>query len=293
LGTFLIGVLSLIWGSTWLVIKVGLQDVPPFLGAGLRFAVAAVVMLAMVRRYGAKEGGDVPPAWLWLTTGTIQAMSYGFVYTASETLPSGLTALLWSSFPLVFAVMAHLFLHNDRLRSGQWVGMVVGLLGVFVLMRVELPEVATQAELIRASLILLMSPLVVSISTILVKRHGSNCNSMILTRNGILVGGTWLLLLACLTGESQRAVLGTRAVLTILYLGIVGTAASFTIYYWLLRYERATRLSVISYISPVIALFLGALILGETITGRSLLGAAIVLLGVWMASRRPPRGARP
>jgi drug/metabolite transporter (DMT)-like permease len=222
-----------------------------------------------------------------MVTGTIQATSYGLVYTASKTLPSGLTALLWSSFPLVFASLAHFLLVNDRLRPDQWVGMMVGLLGVGLLLQVDIPDGASRSQMLTASGFLLLSPVVVSLSTILIKRFGSNCSSLQLSRNGICLAAVLLIAASSLTEVDEPRQLTAVAIASVIYLGVIGTAVSFAIYYWLLRYERATRLSIISYISPVIALFLGAILLNESITLMGLLGASVVLFGVWLAGRRP------
>ena len=100
----LLAMLCLIWGSTWVVIKGGLQDLPPFTSAGARFALAAVIMIGVAAILGRREGGTSPPAWLWIVQGTTCfAISYGIVYHAETILPSGLVSLLFGIYPMLQA----------------------------------------------------------------------------------------------------------------------------------------------------------------------------------------------
>lgn len=290
LGTVLILLLSGIWGSTWLVIKIGLADLPPFLGAGVRFVVAALGMTVLAVFLSGREGGRNPPVWLWLTVGSIQfAASYGLVYTAEVTLPSGMTALLWSSHPLILGAMAHFALPGDRLRKSQWLGLLLGFAGVALLFQSDLGNYAGRRETLIASGILLVSPVIVGISTVLVKRYGSDCKSLILTRNGMAAGAVLLLAVSWWKESHLPAAWTPVAVLSILYLAVFGTVVAFSLYFWLLRYERATRLSVIAYISPLIAVFLGAALLGEPVPAATIAGGAVVLTGVRLATGKSRR----
>jgi len=133
---FLLALLCLIWGSTWIVIKGGLRDLPPFTSAGLRFIIAALVMVGVAAVLGRKEGGAAPPTWLWIVQGTASfAISYGLVYHAETVLPSGLVSLLWGVYPMLQALSGHYFLEGERLRPGQWLGFGVALTGLVLLFR--------------------------------------------------------------------------------------------------------------------------------------------------------------
>ena len=116
-------VLCLIWGSTWIVLKGGLRDLPPFTSAGVRFLIAALIMLSVAAVLSRREGGSRPPVWLSLTQGTVNfAISYGIVYHCETVLPSGLVSLMWGVYPMLQALAGHWFLEDERLRSGQWFG---------------------------------------------------------------------------------------------------------------------------------------------------------------------------
>ncbi len=193
-----VSVLCLIWGSTWLVIREGLRDLPPFYSAGVRFSVAAVLMLALAPVLARREGGDKPPPWLWISSGIFNfAVAYAVVYWCEQTLPSGLVSLLWAVFPMLVAVSGHFLLPGERLRGRQWLGFVVGFVGVGLLFRTDLaglsPDAATTGAL------LMLSPIAACIGNTLVKRHGQDVSSAWLNRNGMALAAVLLLALASLT----------------------------------------------------------------------------------------------
>ncbi|MEM9488685.1 MAG: DMT family transporter, partial [Myxococcota bacterium] len=267
------------WGSTWLVIREGLVDLPPFTSAGVRFAVASALMLVLAALLRAREGGQNPPRWLWVSNGMLHfAVSYAVVYWCEQFLPSGLVSLLWAVYPMIVAILGHLFLPAERLSGLQWLGFVLGLAGVAVLFRTDLSSFGGDALVVGA--VLFISPLVAAGATVLVKLYGRSSSSLILNRNGMILAAI-LLLAAGLVTESEASVEWTpRAVFSVGYLAAVGTVTSFGLYYWLLRFVPAYRLSLIAYITPPVALFLGWAVGGEPITTFTLAGAGLIVLGI-------------
>jgi len=281
----LVGVLCLIWGSTWFVIKIGLQDLPPFTSAGIRFGVAAAVMALVGVVLGRREGGERPPLWLAVTMGVTQfSVSYGIVYWSETILPSGLVCVLWSTYPLMIAVAGHWFLEGERLDRSQAFGFLVGFGGVALLYATDLR--ALGADAVGAAAILLLSPITVTIGTVVVKRHATRYNSILLNRDGMVIGAL-LLAAAALAQERDATVTwSASAIGTVAYLAIIGSVVSFGIYFWLMRFDRATRLSIVAYVTPVVALGLGAAFHGETIGPLTIVGTGLILAGVWLAGRR-------
>lgn len=271
--------LCLIWGSTWLVIREGLEDLPPFLSAGTRFTVAAMIFVALVPLLRRREGGEPPPTWLWVIHGVLNlSVSYGVVYYCEQTLPSGLVSLLWAVFPMMMAVSGHWFLPGERLAPGRWLGFGLGFAGIAVLFRTDLDSFGGDAVITGA--ILLLSPLVSCVGNTVIKRHASESSSVLLNRNGMILAAVLLLTLSFgLEGDAQVAWTG-RALLSIAYLAVVGTVVTFGLYFWLLRYARAHRLSLIAYVTPATALLLGWAVGGESITRFTLMGAGLILVGV-------------
>ncbi|MCB9752292.1 MAG: EamA family transporter [Myxococcales bacterium] len=280
----LIAFLCLIWGSTWLVIRGGLEDLPPFTSAGARFVVAALVMTVVAWRLRRREGGAPPPAWLWLSMGLLNfAASYGVVYWCETILPSGIVAVLWAVYPLITAGAGHLLLPGERLHGRQWAGFVFGFLGVGLLFLTDLQRFGASA--IPAASILFISPLVSAAGTVLVKRYGGASSSVLLNRNAMFVGAGVLLALAWTFEADAPIAWSAAAIASILYLAIVGTVVTFGLFFWLIRHAPAYRMSLIAYITPVIALSLGWGVGAEPVTSATLAGAGLILAGVALAVR--------
>jgi drug/metabolite transporter (DMT)-like permease len=279
-----IAIMCLVWGSTWLVIREGLDALPPYTSASVRFFVAAVFMTALGAVLGAREGGRKPATWLWIVVGlSTFAIPYGIVYRTETILPSGLVSLLWGIFPMLMALAGHLYLPGERLRPVQWLGFVFGLLGLGVLFLTDLRHMGSEA--VPAALILFLSPLIAAVGNVLAKRYGAQTNSLTLNRNGMLLGALLLGAVALLTERHAEAHWTAGAIGSVLYLSLFGTVLTFGLYFWLLRYVKAHKLSLISYVTPAIALTLGPLVRSEPVTKNTLAGACLILLGVVLVVR--------
>jgi len=284
--------LCLIWGSTWVVIKGGLRDLPPFTSAGARFAIAAIIMIAVAALLHSREGGATPPIWLWLVQGTTNfALSYGLVYQAETVLPSGLVSVLFGVYPMLQALAGHIFLDGERLRSTQWIGFGLGLAGLVLLFRTDLLGFGPDG--VPTALLLLLSPVSVVVGTTLVKRYGGGVSSTLLNRNGMFVGAALLLGVAFAFERETAADWTMPAIASVLYLAIIGTVVTFSLYFWLLRYTPAHRMALIAYVTPALALLLGWALADEPLTFSILAGAGCVLCGVLLVVHRGHTRADP
>ena len=275
----LIGLLCLIWGSTWFVIQAGLEDLPPLTSAGVRFAIAALVMAGVAAFMRGREGGRSPRPLLWVTLGTINfAGSYSIVYISETTLPSGLVAVLWSIYPMLMAICGHLFLPGEQLRRLHWIGFVLGFLGIVLLFRTDLRELGPGA--IPMALFLLLSPTITALGTTVIKRYGAQSSSVLMNRNGLFLGAALLCAGAWAFEGDAQVEWTAQAWTATLYLATVGTVVSFGLFFWLLRHTPAYLLGLIAYVTPVIALAIGTTFNDEPLTPYTLAGAGLVLIGV-------------
>lgn len=279
-----IGLLCLIWGSTWIVIRGGLVDLPPFTGAAARFLLAAAVVALLAPRLARAEGGGRPSLRLSLAMGVLNiAVSYALVYWSETRLPSGLVAVLWAAHPMLLGVFSVWLLPQERLVGRQWLGLLVGFLGIVLLFVTDLATLGPGA--VPAGLLLLISPAVAAIGNLLIKRDGAGTSSVLLNRNGFALGGALLALLALATEASGPSGAGAAtwsagAILSVLYLSLIGSVLAFGLYFWLLRHAPAYEMGLISYVTPVIALLLGAAWGEERISWHRVLGTGCVLGGV-------------
>lgn len=279
----LVALLCLVWGSTWVVIQGGLADLPPFTSAGARFAIAFAVMALIAPRLARREGGGPPPARLWIVVGTLNfAVSYGIVYTTETVLPSGIVSVLWAVFPLLMAVAGH-FVLDERLRPVHWLGFAIGFVGVAMLFVTDLAAFGPDA--IPAALLLFVSPAVSVVGQTCIKRWGTASSSALLNRNAMGLGAVLLLLAAALFERDTAPRWTAAAIASVGYLSVFGTVLTFTLYFWLLRYARATKLSVISFVTPVVALTLGWAFADEPVTATTVAGAVLVVVGVALVVR--------
>lgn len=275
----LIGLLCLIWGSTWLVIRGGLVDVPPLTGAAARFVVAGTLMALLAPALARREGGGRPGWRLSVVLGTLNiAASYAIVYRTETVLPSGLVSVLWSVFPLMLGVLAHVWLPSERLVGRQWLGLVLGFAGVAALFATDLRGLGPAA--VPAGLLLLLSPAVSAVGNVIVKRDGAHVSSALLTRNGMALGGALLCAAAWGAERDAPVRVSAAAVGSVLYLALFGSVVAFGLYFWLLRPAPAYELGMIAYVTPVIALLLGATVGDEPVGATTILGTALVLSGV-------------
>jgi drug/metabolite transporter (DMT)-like permease len=281
--------MCLIWGSTWLVIRKG-GDLPPLTAAGWRFVLAALGMAVVVHFLARREGGERPPLWMSLYQGGLNfAPSYALVYWAETRIPSGLVAVLWAVYPLFVAIAAHLWLPDERISRRQAAGFLIAFLGVTLIFVVDLRDIGPEA-MVRGAL-LLLSPLISAIGTVVIKKHGEHVSSVILSRNAFAVAGICLLAGAFAVERHSEVNWTSTAILSLSYLTLFGTIIAFGLYWWLLRYGSANRLSLVAYVVPVLALGLSQLAGDGSLHAWSIAGTGLVLSGVFLAARSKPAPA--
>lgn len=284
-----VAVMCAIWGSTWIVIKAGAVVLPPFTGAAWRMVVAWVVMVVVCVPLARREGRPRPPWRLVVATGLLQfTISYAIVYQCAVVLPSGLTAVLWAIYPMLLGVVSLLFAPSQRLAGRQWLGLTLGFGGIVGLFATDLEAAGPQH--LTAAAVLLLSPLVVAFSNVYLKQRGSGYSVTLLNRDALAIGSFGLLALATATEQPFGIEFSRRAVLTIAYLGVVGTSLAFTIYFWALRHMSVHVVGLTAYITPLIALLLGVWLRGEPLTATVVTCTAAILVGVFLA-RSAPRPA--
>lgn len=287
----LTGILCLVWGSTWVVIQEGLEDLPPFGSVAARYTLATLGMALVAGVLARREGGAAPDWKLTAVLGSLNfAASYGIVYWSETRLPSGLVAVLWAVYPMMQAIAGHLFLPQERVGPGQMAGFALGFLGVVTLFATDLHGIGPGA--IPAGAVLLLSPVVSAVGTTYVKKHGAGTSSLRLNRNAMGLGTVLLWGVALATERDARVTISGTAIASVLYLALAGTVLTFGLYFWLLRHTAANRLSVIAYVTPGIALTLGLLVRHEPITRTKLGGLAAILAGVFLVHRAAPGRAR-
>lgn len=281
--------LALIWGSTWLAIKVGLEDLPPFLFAGIRFVIAVVPLLGLVKFGGGRYPRGRRDWGLLSLTGFLTfGASYGLVFWGEQYVSSGLTAVLYTTYPLFGIFFAHGILESEPMTARRVAGAVISLAGVATIFADQLRLDDPLA--LWGSIGILVSAASGAFSGVLVKRHLGHLDATVLTASQMLLGGVPLLLLGLAVEGSPLAIAWTpKAVFCLLYLALAGTSLAFVLWYRLLQRTQVTRAQVMPVLNTVVAVLLGWLVLGEQYGVRGALGAAAVLSGAALSLwRRDP-----
>lgn len=277
--------LVLIWGTTWAAIRIGLQGIPPLAGVALRFAIAGGVLLACVPWVGVRLGRGRRERGLWASNALLTfVIAYSVLYWAEQWVPSGLAAVLFATFPLFVALIAHFGLPGERLGWQGLAGVLVGFAGVAVIFSEDFGALGG-SQVAVASTVTLLSPLSAAFGSVAVKRWGEGIHPLSISAVPMLLAAAFLAPLSWAFESDRPLVFDTQSVLALLYLALIGSAVPFTLYFWLLKHQRATDLALINYAIPVVAVAVGAFFLDEPVTARLLAGAALVVAGVAVAVR--------
>jgi len=273
--------MCLIWGSTWLAIKVGLDGVPPFLGAGLRFLLSAAIVGAVlaVRWRPIRLTRDDVICVLSLGV-LVFWLNYAAVYWAEMRISSGLTAVLFSTMPLTTALLSRFWMRSEALGRRKLAGIAVGMMGTALLFW---PDDSLGRPQAFGMLAALFASLCSSVSLVVLKRYGARSDPFVLNVLGMGLGAACLLVMSVLAERSLTVVWSRNNVVALIYLAVFGSVVAFSLYYRLVKVLDATVVSLSTLIIPIIALALGRVFLGERITPLAIAGVLTILAGVAVA----------
>ena len=284
------GTLCVIWGTTWLAIKIGLEDLPPFTFASVRFAVSALALAAVIlaRRTPLPASGAQ-----WAVIGYLGVLQvglpFGLTFWASQFIPSSLTAILFSIHPLFVIILAHLFVPAEPLRAGRVLGAVCGVAGIAAIF-------SRQAGYGRASLAgslaVIGAALCGAVANIIAKRNERRLDAVANTTLQMTIGALSLGAVACWVEEPLEVRFTPRAWGALLYLALVGSAAGFVLFYWLIKRVDITFASFIPIVNTFVAVLLGWAVLDERLGWHTAAGGALILAGVVLVALKPRRGGR-
>jgi len=274
--------LVLIWSSTWVAIKIGLEDLPPLLGAGIRFALAGLGLLVIARIMGRPLRTDARLAAVLALLPF--AAAYGLIYWGEQYVPSGLAAVLFGVMPLYSAVLASIALAGEPLRARLLAGIAVALAGLSLAFGESL-ELGHSRWALAAAFACAAAPLAAAIGNVAIKRRGGALDAIVLNGWAMLAGGA-LLLVVSAAAEAWEVTWSGEAIGSIAYLALIGSAVPFVTLTILLRELPAVTMSYITLLLPFGALAFGAALYDEAVTLPAVAGAALVASGLAVAQWR-------
>jgi drug/metabolite transporter (DMT)-like permease len=292
-------IIYLVWGSTFLAIRVGVREVPPFLLAGMRFFAAGIVLYAWMTAKGMsakgmRAKGTASPSrreWASITllAVLIFVVDYGLVFWAEQRVPSGITAVMLATIPVFTALLEILILRTQKLTLRLGCALVVGLAGVAVL--VSRSVGFGDAPIERSGAIaLVVAALCWSLASVLTRKLSLPKSKVMSAGAKMLVGGILLMVVAAMFGEFRAfhpRTVSTAAWLALAYLVVAGSIIAFTAYVWLIHHESPTKVGTYAYVNPVIAVLLGYFLAGEALGARTIAGTFLILVSVVVITTTP------
>ncbi len=286
LGAF--AIIYFVWGSTFLAIRFGVEEVPPFLLAAIRFTLAGAMLFgwALARRErwpSRREWGSA------LLLGVfVFVVDYGLVFWAERRVPSGITAVLMATIPSFMAISEILILRTQRFTLRLVLALLVGLAGVAVLVA-PWPNLHDEPVDRAGAVALVFAAMGWSVGAVLTKKLPLPASKVMSSGSQMLAGGLLLALTALALGEHHGfspAAVSSRAWLSLAYLVIPGSIIAYTVFLWLIQHETPTRVGTYAYVNPVVAVLLGYFAGGEPLGLRTLLGTMLVLVSVVLITVR-------
>ena len=275
-------IIYFVWGSTFIFIRIGVQELPPLLFAALRFLPAGLVLYGWMIVRG--ERSPTPRQWL---SATILALlifvgDYGLLFWAEQHVPSGIAAVMMATIPAFMALSEIILLGTQRLTFRLAFALLIGLGGVLVLVSRSLNLGGAPIDR-KGAIALILASMSWSVASILSRRMHLPTSKVMSAASQMLAGGILLTLISGSLGEFQTvhlAQVSPRTWFALVYLIVFGSLVGFTAYVWLLHHESPTKVGTYAYVNPVVAVLVGYFLGGEPLGARTILGTLFVLVSV-------------
>jgi len=282
-------IIYFVWGSTFLAIRVGVREVPPFLLAGMRFVVAGIVLYGWMRARGTPN----PTTRQWGAASFLAVLifvfDYGLLFWAERRVPSGVAAVMMATIPVFMAMGEILFLRTQRLTLRLGLALLLGIAGVIILVGYAMGLGEAPIDTAGACA-LIVAAISWSVAASVSRRMPLPAAKAMSSGAQMLAGGVLLTVTAALLGEFRGfhvQAVSRGAWLALAYLIVAGSIAGFTAYVWLIHHESPTKVGTYAYVNPVVAVLVGYFLGGEAIGLRTIAGTALVLVSVVVITTTP------
>ena len=282
-------IIYFVWGSTFLAIRVGVREVPPFLLAGMRFLVAGAVLYGWMRLRGTPSPSRREWGAATLLAVLIFVLDYGMLFWAERRVPSGIAAVMMATIPVFMTISEILILKTQRITARLAVALLVGIGGVAVLMSRTMNFGDAPIDPVGACA-LIVGAITWSVASALTRKVPLPAAKAVSSGAQMLAGGVLLTITAGLLGEVRGfhlQAVSTKAWLALAYLIVAGSIAGFTAYVWLIHHESPTKVGTYAYVNPVVAVVVGYSLGGEAVGPRTIVGTSLVLVSVVMITISP------
>jgi drug/metabolite transporter (DMT)-like permease len=285
------GVIYFVWGSTYLAIRVGVREVPPFLLAAMRFAVAGLILYCWMIARGESSPSRREWGSICVLATLFFVLDYGLLFWAEQRVPSGVAAVMMATIPVFMALLEIIFLRTQQPTWRLALALLIGIGGVATLMGASLKTGAGSLDLAGPAALLVAS-MSWAVSSVLARKLPLPSSKAMSSGAQMLAGGVFLALASAGLGEFRDfhpGAVSREAWLALLYLIVAGSIVAFTAYLWLIDHESPTRVGTYAYVNPVVAVLVGYFLGGERLGERTILGTLLILVSVAVITtmRRP------
>jgi putative membrane protein PagO len=282
--------LCFVWGTTWIAIKVSLEGLPPLLGASVRFTLALLLLVVYLR-------WKKVPIWMqkkdfWIVSCSaflLYTMDYGLIYWGEQYLSAGVTSIFFATFPLFTGIWATFLFRSEKFYWNKFVGLLLALAGILVVFLDQLLSTHFDRMVIWGSTAIILGAAGGAMSGVLVKKYLGKINPVSLSFHQMLQGIIFLYAFSFFLESWKSLQVTPRVVVAVCYLGAVGSALAFALYYRLMQQWSAITLSLIIYITPLVALIMDYLVFSEVIHLQAIVGMLIIFSGIALVQYHPQR----
>jgi len=275
--------LCLIWGSTWLAIRFGLESLTPLFSAGLRFSLASVFIFILMKIKTVTLQKDKVSIRLYLLMGFFSfVVPFGLVYWAEQFIPSGMASVLFAVYPFVVVIFSSIRMPSEPIGASMIVGTILGFSGIVVIFSDSFDWNFTDYML--GMIAVVLSGSMQAWIAVSIKKFGHHLHPLSMNFVPMLIAGICMTLYGFLFEDLSTIKFDNNAILSVIYLAFFGSVITFTSLYWLLKRVNVVIISLIAFITPIVALILGYLIYDEELSTSYFIGSAMVLGGVLWAN---------
>lgn len=273
-------ILCLIWSTTWIFIKVGLDDLPPIAFAGARFILAVGILSVLIKIQKIPLPRTAKEWRLIALTGVLQfSFNYSMVFWSEKYITSGLAAVLQATITVFGLVLAWILLPNERITPQKIIAVIIGIIGVAVIFIDQLRIENWMAFM--GCVAIVAGAYAAAQASVLVKARAGGIHPAALVFTQMICGLPAIIIYSFIReGNPLTFNWSGRAIVCVLYLTVIGTVAAFWLYYWLLGKIESTKAMMISLVTPLLAVIIGAIVLGETLPPQTGLGGLLIIAGI-------------
>jgi len=272
-------VICLLWGSSWAAVKIGLESVPPLLSLGIRFTIASCI-LGLIVLWKHLRIPTEKKFWtlVLLMCSTSFTVPFVLIYWAQLQVSSGLASVLFATYPFWVALISHFILPEEKITIVRIIGIGIGFLGVLFIFNKGFSDFSLWT--IYGMAAVSVGAIIQAFGLVFLRRLGEDAHPVTLNFCSMSLSALPLFAASYIFEDYSKMIFNTQTLGAILYLSLFCTVITFVIYFWLVKHVETVILSLSAFITPVIAVILGVLVMNETITQGVYFGSALVLLGV-------------